>query len=313
MLKALIDEMPVRVVVVAELTPVPPNEGISLSRWSRLKRAAADEQAAAPAVRAEPIEAVVAAEKSNDRISPNAKDDAAANADYAELPPISAISLAEDFTPFMQAKVPQALKRQALKALFKEPHFNVMDGLDIYIDDYTVFEPISPEVMATLSSWKTIMNPPQQVVTNGGYAVDVESEEGKAVLAARAELAEVDVACQAAVSDVQVPSPAARERAEGEGDDMQKQTLQASDELALEVSAESSEFVLATPLTPTPVQNSALVRERDAGAGAKPHVRYGKRVGDFSASNHAAVEQSSLDPANTEPDQTASAAAKTIT
>ena len=103
------------------------------------------------------------------------------------LPQLSSISLAEDFTPFMQAKVPQALKRQALKALFKEPHFNVMDGLDTYIDDYTVFEPIAPDVMATLSSWKTIMNPLEQVVTPSGYAVDVESEEGKAVLAARAE------------------------------------------------------------------------------------------------------------------------------
>lgn len=150
-------------------------EGLSLSRWSRLKRQAAAENRAT----------VVSQESS----APNAStptDAAPAAAVELKLPPLSSISLAEDFTPFMQAKVPQALKQQALKALFKAPHFNVMDGLDIYIDDYTQFEPIAPEVMATLSSWQTIMNPTKQIVTDGGYAVDKSSDEGQATLAARA-------------------------------------------------------------------------------------------------------------------------------
>ena len=155
--------------------------------------------------------------------------------------------------------------------MFKEPHFNVMDGLDIYIDDYTVFEPISPEVMATLSSWKTIMNPPQQVVTNGGYAVDVESEEGKAVLAARAELAQANAALQPSECDgVEVPSPAARSDrhvAPGSGAE---------------------------------------------GEGAKPHTRYGKRVGDFSASTYAAEEQAARDSETAEPTATPIAAPKSI-
>ena len=33
-----------------------------------------------------------------------------------------------DFTPFMQAKVDRQARQQALKALFREPHFNAMDG-----------------------------------------------------------------------------------------------------------------------------------------------------------------------------------------
>lgn len=155
-----------------------PADGFSLSRWSRLKRAGGDAATAAP---------VPAIETPAD---PGTTSHGVAPPDPVDppLPALSSVSLAEDFTPFMQAKVPQALRRQALKALFKEPHFNVMDGLDTYIDDYTQFEPISPEVMSTLSSWKAIMNPPQQVVTPGGYAVDVESDEGKAVLAAREEV-----------------------------------------------------------------------------------------------------------------------------
>ena len=258
----------------------------------------------APA-RAESPEALLASEKGRDEINPDAAVNAVSvNSANDELPPISAISLAEDFTPFMQSSVPQALKRQALKALFKEPHFNVMDGLDIYIDDYTVFEPISPEVMATLSSWKTIMNPPQQVVTPGGYAVAVESEEGKAVLAAQAELAQADAALRSPEDGVEVSSPALRERAEGEGDDLAQPTLQTSDPCS---SNDSLKVVYAAPaaaLTPT--------LSRAAGEGAKQHARYGKRVGDFSASAHVAAEQAALDAAsadlNLDPDPTASAA-----
>ena len=246
LLRARFDAMPDRGWVVAELKLTQPTEGISLSRWSRLKRAAAEEQASS-SVLPEPVEGLGAAEKGNNSLSPSGKLDAVStSSEYAELPPISTISLAEDFTPFMQAKVPQALKQQALKALFKEPHFNVMDGLDIYIDDYTVFEPISPEVMATLSSWKTIMNPSQQVVTPGGYAVDVQSEEGKAVLAEHARLA--------AISASDSPSLAA--------------------EIAAPEATQNAE--IAAPLDqPEPVAISAAA-----------HPRYGKRVGDFVATDH---------------------------
>ena len=255
---------------MADLKPVPPNEAISLSRWSRLKRAAADEQAA----RAAPVEALLVSEQSSEYVVANAKIDVATSADYAELPPISAISLAEDFTPFMQAKVPQALKQQALKALFKEPHFNVMDGLDIYIDDYTVFEPISPEVMATLSSWKAIMNPPQQVVTSGGYAVDVESDEGKAVLAARAELASLN---QAKLLDDDPVHPSALQHDETEPASLHDAVV-----------ADETDPALAPPVPLAPLSSDAV------GTYAKPvseptrvmtpiqHPRHNKRVGDFT-------------------------------
>ena len=38
------------------------------------------------------------------------------------------------------------VKRAALRKLFTDPHFNVMDGLDIYIDDYSKPDPM-PEGM----------------------------------------------------------------------------------------------------------------------------------------------------------------------
>jgi hypothetical protein len=42
-----------------------------------------------------------------------------------------------DFSAFMRADVDPAVQQAALKKMFSDPHFNVMDGLDIYIDDYS--------------------------------------------------------------------------------------------------------------------------------------------------------------------------------
>ena len=38
--------------------------------------------------------------------------------------------------------------------LFRSPHFNVMDGLDIYIDDYSIFEPIPEAMLRKMTSAK---------------------------------------------------------------------------------------------------------------------------------------------------------------
>lgn len=64
-----------------------------------------------------------------------------------------------DFSPFMAKGVDAHVKRLAMKKLFSDPHFNVMDGLDIYIDDYNKFEPIPPEMLATLNHAKSLLDP----------------------------------------------------------------------------------------------------------------------------------------------------------
>ena len=50
----------------------------------------------------------------------------------------------------MHSKVEEGVKRAALKKLFSDPRFNVMDGLDTYIDDYTKAEPVTEELLARL-------------------------------------------------------------------------------------------------------------------------------------------------------------------
>ena len=60
--------------------------------------------------------------------------------DVAELTPES------DFSRFIAPDVDDTVKQAAMKKLFADPHFNVMDGLDTYIDDYGQPDPI-PESM----------------------------------------------------------------------------------------------------------------------------------------------------------------------
>jgi hypothetical protein len=79
------------------------------------------------------------------------------------LPPIESLrGLASDYRDFMRASVDPALKRAALRKLFADPHFNAMDGLDIYIDDYSIPDPIPEAMLAKLEHAKTLFRPLQE-------------------------------------------------------------------------------------------------------------------------------------------------------
>jgi len=66
------------------------------------------------------------------------------------LPSPDSLTFESDFKAFMQAKVAEGVKRAALKKLFSDPRFNVMDGLDTYIDDYSKDDPIPAAMLAGL-------------------------------------------------------------------------------------------------------------------------------------------------------------------
>ena len=109
------------------------NKEAFLSRWSRLKLETEEF--------AKPVE------------SPTVLDQPAADAQpaegsSAELPPVESITVQSDISPYLQATVDAGLKRMALKKLFQDPHFHFanMDKLDIYIDDYSIADPL-PEGM----------------------------------------------------------------------------------------------------------------------------------------------------------------------
>ena len=87
-------------------------------------------------------------------------------ADTEQLTPES------DFTGFMARGVAPDVKNAAMKKLFTDPHFNVMDRLDIYIDDYTQPDPLPVAMLRQMSSAKTLNlfddEPPSAAQTNAG-------------------------------------------------------------------------------------------------------------------------------------------------
>jgi hypothetical protein len=58
------------------------------------------------------------------------------------LPPVESLTPDSDFTAFMKPEVDADTKRKAVKMLFQDPRYNLMDGLDVYIDDYSKPDPL---------------------------------------------------------------------------------------------------------------------------------------------------------------------------
>ena len=72
------------------------------------------------------------------------------------LPDIESLTNESDFTSFMGKDVASDMRNQAMKKLFTDPHYNVMDGLDIYIDDYTKSDPIPLEMLRKMTQSKAL-------------------------------------------------------------------------------------------------------------------------------------------------------------
>ena len=125
-------------------------ERLSLSRWSRQKLAASAAPANAPAAAPVAPAPSAAPTGSADAQLPNQLPNQLQSQLPTQLPDISSLGFDSDFTVFLRPEVDEKLKRAALKQLFRDPRFNVMDGLDTYIDDYTKADPIEPDVLADL-------------------------------------------------------------------------------------------------------------------------------------------------------------------
>jgi len=114
-------------------------------RWSRRKAEVAQAEATPPAAApvAEPALPVPA----------DAEAPAPTLAQVAELPKDA------DFRPFVARGVDEGVRRAAMKKLFTDPHFNVMDGLDIYIDDYSKSDPIPAAMLLAMNHAKDLLDP----------------------------------------------------------------------------------------------------------------------------------------------------------
>ena len=63
------------------------------------------------------------------------------------LDDVAQLTASSDFRRFVAPDASPEVKNAAMKKLFTDPHFNVMDGLDTYIDDYGKPDPIPASML----------------------------------------------------------------------------------------------------------------------------------------------------------------------
>jgi hypothetical protein len=149
-----------------------------LSRWSKRKmeRAAPvpPEAAAAPATTTPavaPLATVAPAATGNAVPAPSA---VAAPAPLPDLDDVARLTRESDYAPYVNRAVDPQVRNAAMKKLFSDPHFNVMDGLDTYIDDYGKPDPLPLSMLRQMSSARAL-----------GLFAEEEAAEAKALAAAQ--------------------------------------------------------------------------------------------------------------------------------
>jgi hypothetical protein len=140
----------------------------------------------------------------------------------------SALTPASDFKPFMARSVSPEVKNAAMKKLFADPHYNVMDMMDTYVDDYSKSDPIPESMLRELASAKFLRlfeRDEEEEEEEGGV------KQGQTVATAQAP----------ALADEAVQAPA-------------QTALQAEPALALTPETSDSDILQAqTPITAQPL------------------------------------------------------------
>jgi hypothetical protein len=130
------------------------------------------------------------------------------------LPDIESLGTHSDLSMFMSADVDPQLRVRALKKLFADPHFNRMDGLDVYIDDYSKPDPMPLALIRRLAQSRILGlsdEPPPEHAVPG--ETDATMPDALAVAADEAD--EAAVSKGAAVADEAVASLGAVDGAPG--------------------------------------------------------------------------------------------------
>ena len=129
-----------------------------LGRWARRKNDALQGKPLDEPMPAGGVQAAGAALPADTRAQPAAKP----TPDAEPVEPLKPLTLDDvkdltkesDFKPFMGRGVAPGVRNAAMKKLFADPHFNVMDGLDIYIDDYSKPDPLPLSMLRQMASAK---------------------------------------------------------------------------------------------------------------------------------------------------------------
>lgn len=119
----------------------------ALSRWSRRKLAAREEQQGEKTEDALEIEPSA---EGQDIQSPETVEPEIPALTDADMPDIETLTEESDYSPFMSPGVSEELRKLALRKMFRASVFNVRDGLDEYDDDFTSFEKLGDIVTSDM-------------------------------------------------------------------------------------------------------------------------------------------------------------------
>lgn len=112
-----------------------------VSRWARRKQQARSGVAVAPGPVTPTPPPVVEAQAAQVAVAAPVPSAPATEA-APTLADVALLTRESDYSRFSASGVDEGVKRAAMKKLFADPHFNVMDGLDTYIADYGQPDPI---------------------------------------------------------------------------------------------------------------------------------------------------------------------------
>ena len=140
-----------------------------LQRWARRKarvqRGVAEPEPAPPQVVPQPAVSPTLVEPVSGAV-PATVDPAVAareGSEAVEAPPplptmedVARLTRQSDYSRFVGAGVDRDVSNAAMRKLFSDPAFNVMDGLDTYIDDYGKPDPIPESMLRQLNQSKVL-------------------------------------------------------------------------------------------------------------------------------------------------------------
>jgi hypothetical protein len=123
-----------------------------LSRWARRKEQARSGRVGALPPPPDPVQTPVAT-----LVEPASVQELPAAEPLPTLADVAQLTRDSDYSRFVASGVDEGVKRAAMKKMFfSDPHFNVMDGLDIYIGDYNTPDPIPASMLRKMWQSKAL-------------------------------------------------------------------------------------------------------------------------------------------------------------
>jgi len=133
-----------------------------LNRWSKRKLGVEPEVSPSELSEGQPL---VQKEKSTDTSSQDSKvlKDSEATVPLAKtseamptLEDVLKLTKDSDFSAYVKPGIYPQVQQAAMQKLFSDPRYNIMDGLDIYIDDYSKPDPIPLDMLKKMNQSKML-------------------------------------------------------------------------------------------------------------------------------------------------------------